>query len=105
MHNTLKKKKDFQRVFKKGKRVSSLTVHMTYFLTNEKTQLAFVAGKKIGNAITRNRCKRLLRVAAQVNKNNLPKGDIIFFATPQTKTVKAEQVIFDIKQLLKKVMS
>ena len=60
MNNSLKKEKDFNAVFKKGKKVYSSSLTLIY-LEAEQTKVGFVVSKKHGNSVKRNRIKRLLR--------------------------------------------
>lgn len=47
------------------------------------TRVAAVAGKTLGNAVERNRMRRLLRAAYRMRKDNLPRGwDIALVARP-----------------------
>lgn len=104
MHNTIKKRSEFQKVFKEGARLNAHTVRICFLSTQNTPRLAFVAPKKIGNAVTRNRCKRVLREAVQqiswINKNK----DIIFFATTKTKYVTSQDVAEDLQKLLVKII-
>ena len=56
----LKKEKDFELVFKKGKRVFSRSLTMIYLPANS-TKVGFCVSKKHGKSVQRNRIKRLLR--------------------------------------------
>ena len=60
MDSRLKKEKDFNAVFNKGKKLysSSLTI---LFLPSEQVKVGYVVSKKHGNSVKRNRIKRLLR--------------------------------------------
>ena len=58
----LKKKKDFTRVLKTGKRVHAETLSVVYLPADE-TKIAVCVGKKYGKSVQRNRIKRLLREA------------------------------------------
>ena len=64
---TIKSKRDFEEVFSGGKRVSHRLVRATVLKCNEGDlgKVAFVAPKRLGNAVYRNRCKRVLREAAR----------------------------------------
>lgn len=83
---TIKSKKDFGRVFSGGKRANHRLVRMTVLRLSEggPGRVAFVAPKRLGNAVFRNRCKRVLREAAR--ETGFPKEgfDVIFFATKET---------------------
>ena len=56
----LKKEKDFNKVFKSGKRLYSGSLTLLY-LPSESLKAGFVVGKKYGGSVKRNRIKRLLR--------------------------------------------
>ena len=56
----LKKEKDFNLVFSKGKRVFSSSLTMVYFPSRE-IKAGFAVSKKHGGSVKRNRIKRLLR--------------------------------------------
>ena len=62
----LKKKKDFTRVLKQGKRVYAETLTIVY-LPAEESKMAVCVGKKYGKSVQRNRIKRLLREAFRVS--------------------------------------
>ena len=56
----LKKEKDFNLVFNKGKRLYSDSVTIIYYKSNE-IKAGFAVSKKHGGSVQRNRIKRLLR--------------------------------------------
>lgn len=45
-------------------------------------RVAFVAGKKLGNAVHRNRCKRVLRASLQRVGGPWPGSDVAIIARP-----------------------
>lgn len=76
----LKDNSGFMRCYKKGRRVGCewLCVH---FFPNKMpySRLGITAGKKLGNAVTRNRVKRIVRAAYRQCEQQLPIGyDIVF---------------------------
>ncbi len=56
----LKKEKDFNLVFKKGKRLYANSLSLVY-MPAEEMKAGFAVGKKHGGSVKRNRIKRLLR--------------------------------------------
>ena len=56
----LKKEKDFNLVFNKGKRLFSSNLTLVY-LPSKELKAGFAVSKKHGGSVTRNRVKRLLR--------------------------------------------
>ena len=60
MNYRLKKEKDFELVFKKGKRIFSSNLTIIY-LKAEDLKVGYAVGKKHGGSVQRNRIKRILR--------------------------------------------
>lgn len=68
----IKKNSDFQKIYRQAQ--STADRHLVLYYTNKLTltgQVAFAAGKKLGNAVVRNRCKRLLREAYRHEQHHL----------------------------------
>ncbi len=62
MDNKLKRQQDFDLVFNKGKRAYSSCLSIFYYkIKKGPTKLGISISKKHGNAVVRNRIKRLLR--------------------------------------------
>jgi len=95
---TLKTNGEFRRLYGRGKSyVHPLLV--TYFLRNRTgiARIGITAGKKIGNAVARNRARRVIREAYRhilpdiaVAKNR--GWDIVFVARAKTCRVKSTQI-------------
>ena len=79
---TLRKQRDFSRVYNRGSSRGSRYVVILYKENGlGYTRTAFVASKKVGNAVTRNRARRLMREAYRSLEAGIAKGyDIIFVA-------------------------
>ena len=58
----IKKNSDFQKLFKKGKKAFSPYLTLIYF-PSDRLSMGIAVSKKHGNAVTRNRIKRLVRSA------------------------------------------
>lgn len=56
----LKREKDFNLLFRKGKKISSNSMTILY-LPKEQLKVGFIVSKKHGNSVNRNKIKRLLR--------------------------------------------
>ena len=79
---TLRQQRDFSRVYNRGSSRGSRYVVILYKENGlGYTRTAFVASKKVGNAVTRNRARRLMREAYRSLEAGIAKGyDIIFVA-------------------------
>ena len=79
---TLRKQRDFSRVYNRGSSRGSRYVVILYRENGlGYTRTAFVASKKVGNAVTRNRARRLMKEAYRSLEPGIAKGyDIIFVA-------------------------
>ena len=63
MDKRLKKQKDFDLVFNKGKRIFTKTLTLIYLEKKETLKFGISLSKKHGKAVIRNRIKRLIRAA------------------------------------------
>lgn len=79
---SLRRRGDFQRVYRRGRRYRGpgVTV-LTLEGPSAIPRIGIVSGKKIGNAVNRNRAKRRLREAA-AQAALVPKTDYILIAMP-----------------------
>lgn len=101
---TIKSKRDFERVFSRGRRFNDQLLRIRVAASDEgaPSGVAFVAAKRLGNAVFRNRCKRVLREAAR--RCGLPGDgyDVLLFATSRTHDSSPEQVASSLRKLLKR---
>ncbi len=69
---SLKKKEDFDRVYKKGRSKSNDLLIM-YILKGEGkgSRIGISISKKVGNSVVRHRCARLIREAFRATRENL----------------------------------
>ncbi len=65
-------------------------------------RVAFVAAKRLGCAVVRNRSKRVLREAARALRLPIEGRDIILFATPKTRTSSPEEMNEALASLLRR---
>jgi ribonuclease P protein component len=85
LKNRLKKKKDFERVFKEGKGLKEDFLILKMSENNlSQSRFGFIVGRKISKkAILRNKLKRRLRELVRGKIEKIKKGfDIIFIAQP-----------------------
>ena len=101
---TLKENCDFRRLYGKGKSFQSPAL-VSYVLKNRAgiCRVGITTSKKIGNAVERNRARRVIRVAysnleSKINGNY----DIVFVARSKTKYIKSTDLtkimFFQLKQ-------
>jgi ribonuclease P protein component len=91
---TLNENKDFLMLYKKGRFTASKYV-VIYVRQNGLpfNRLGITAGKKIGNAVCRNRAKRLIRLAYRESEINLPVGiDIVIVARKPICEIKSQEL-------------
>ncbi len=69
----IKKQADFQRLFQKGKRVSSPSLTLLY-RPSDRMRMGVSIGKKHGKSVQRNRIKRLVREAFRLNQDKMQKA-------------------------------
>ncbi|GGA70410.1 ribonuclease P protein component [Ornithinibacillus halotolerans] len=100
----VKDNKDFQLVFKKGKSFANRQL-VIYYLKKENQEhfrVGLSVGKKIGNAVVRNRIKRYLRQAFHELGDRIPPNyDIIIIARQPTK----DMGFFEVKKSLTHLLS
>lgn len=90
----LKENRDFHRLYRRGK--SLVTPELViYFSKNRKSETRFgiTTGKKIGNAVKRNRARRIIRAAFYDISEKL-KGnyDFVFVARGKTPYLKSTDI-------------
>lgn len=92
--NTLKENKDFRRLYYRGKsRADSALVTYVAKSKNSKTRIGITSGKKIGNAVKRNRSRRVIRAAYSLLEPKINGcWDIVFVARTKTPLVKMQEV-------------
>lgn len=75
----IKKNTDYQTVFKKGKQISGRGVILYYSKNSaQDTRVGIIVSKKVGNAVVRNRIKRIIREIFRLNWPDIKSGyDII----------------------------
>ena len=99
---TIKSKREFEAVFSGGRRYRHPLVQLTVLRegTRDHGRVAFVAPKRLGNAVYRNRCKRVLREAARFSGLPAKRSDVILFATRSTHDAKPCEVSAALGELL-----
>lgn len=80
--NVLRKNSEFSAVYNKGKSVGDRYVVLFYRLNGlPYNRTGFLASKKVGNSVARNRAKRLMKESYRNIEGSLPEGyDFIIIA-------------------------
>ena len=80
--NVLRRKSDFSSIYNKGKSVGDRYVVIFYKKNNlPYNRTAFLASKKVGNSVHRNRARRLMKESVRTSELEISTGfDIIFIA-------------------------
>ena len=101
---TLKKNADFRRLYHRGKSYADPAL-VVYLRKNRAgiCRIGITVSTKLGNAVERNRCKRVIRAAYRALEDELSGGyDFVFVARSRTKHLKSTQVQAAMRGLLKK---
>ena len=96
---TIKKDRDFKKAYSRGKSyVSSCVVLYVNRNFKKGTRIGITASKKIGNAVRRNRARRVIRQAylSLVNNKSFGNLDFVFVARARTPDVKS----YDVKKCI-----
>ena len=64
---------------------------------------AFIAGKKLGNAVWRNRAKRRMRALCSENEQMFASYNVLFVARQRINDVPYARLVEDIKRAMRKV--
>ena len=92
---TLNQNKDFLTLYRRGTCIPMR--HIVVYARKNRfadRRLGITAGKKVGNAVHRNRAKRLIRVADRTLEDKLPRGlDIVIVARASISEAKAQDII------------
>lgn len=93
-YRTLTKNKEFSRAYTRGKSfVHPLLVTYVVKTRNNSVRIGITASKKIGNAVTRNRARRVIRAALQQTlPADMSNYDIVFVARGKTAKSKSWQL-------------
>ena len=102
--NSLKKNQDFQKILETKQSVGCSTL-VIYYLKNELnyTRVGISSGKKVGNAVIRNRTKRQVRALLDSLINYEKSMDLIVIVRNKFLEQDYENNLKDLKYLLDKI--
>lgn len=102
--NVLRRKKDFTAIYNKGKSIGEKYVVLFYRRNGlDYNRTAFLASKKVGNSVSRNRARRLMKESHRELKQNLESGyDIIWIARNTICNLKCADVKKSMEAAVKK---
>jgi ribonuclease P protein component len=88
--STIKSTREIDTIFRTSTRVAHPMLIALVARTPEgrgqSGRVAFVAGKKLGGSVLRNRCRRVMKEAARRAGAPWPSFDVVFIARPGTAT-------------------
>ena len=100
----LRNKEDFSSIYKKGKSIPDRYV-VVFYKKNDLhySRISFLASKKVGNSVQRNRARRLMRESYRHICSRIKEGyDIILIARNSINGKKYDDVSKSIENALKK---
>ncbi len=100
----LRRKDDFQSIYKKGKSVGDRYI-VVFYRKNRLSynRIAFLASKKVGNSVERNRARRLMKENYRFLKQQIVEGyDLIFIARKTINGVKSYDTEKSMKNALRR---
>ena len=103
---TIKSSADISRVFDKGTRINTPAVTLIVLRNEEQHghdgRAAFVAGKKLGNAVWRNRAKRRMRAACKSLDEPFSGCDVVFLAKRSINNVEYSALVENLSKAIRK---
>ena len=100
--NRLGQNRQFNYVYRRGKKASCRELSLLYVRSKEK-RIGFSVSKKVGVAVVRNRTKRRLRETVRPLLAQLRSGLYVFVARPAAAELSFQELCSRVRYLLRKV--
>ena len=100
-----KKSNDYTKVINKNNKLKN-KYYSLFYIKSDNTLFGISIPKKIGNAVRRNRVKRVIRESYRLQKSNLKQGyNIVFLLNRKSKEedIKYIQISEDMKNIFEKI--
>jgi len=107
MKNTINLNADFRRAYGRGKsRADAILVSYALRTRHPVVRYGITTSKKVGSAVERNRCRRIIRAAYMQLLPELPKygWDFVFVARSRTKDVKSTEILRSMRGQIKALL-
>ncbi len=96
--------RDIRRTMRTGRRAAKGRVVLYVVPADQATRAAFVSGRRVGNAVARNRARRLMREAWRALLPEIPGGfDIVFVARTDVEAAGMHDMLTDMRGALERV--
>ena len=104
-YTTITSNRDYQRIYRRGRSyVSPVLVTYAIKTKNNNLRIGITTSKKVGKAVQRNRCRRVIRAAlAHLQADQDACYDIIFVARTRTAYCKSYEVEKAMREHFKKL--
>ena len=102
--DVIRNREDFDNLYRRGKSSGSRYVVVLYIKNKlDYNRKAFLASKKVGNSVARNRARRLMKEAFRKTEGELPTGyDLLFIARNTIIDAKCDDVLKSMKGAFKR---
>jgi ribonuclease P protein component len=100
MRPTLRRGREFDLVYRTGRKQACPALVVFHLASAPDARVAFVASRKIGGAVQRNRAKRLLRAAFARLEADQPGGWVVLVARREIVEMKSDQVTGQLREAL-----